>query len=158
MSFISDEYAAQLRSYALEPGDLVFSRVADVGRSVVIAYQEAGWIMSSNLMRITLDRSRVAPLFAYLNLAHNEKTHEQIRRRVNAGGRDVANTAILNSMVFPWPTINEQERIVAAYNAHEARTRAEQTSLVKLRHTKQGLMDDLLMGRVRVVDVERSLS
>lgn len=50
----SEDTATRLSEYRLSEGDIVFSRVADVGRSAVITADEAGWVMSSNLMRITL--------------------------------------------------------------------------------------------------------
>ena len=41
--FISVRKAAELAAYAVEPSDIVFSRVADVGRSVVVTDDERGW-------------------------------------------------------------------------------------------------------------------
>ena len=148
--FITESKAQSLESYKVKAGDLVFSRVADVGRSVVISDDEDGWIMSSNLMRICLDHSMIVPDFAYYNLVHNSKALQQIRQFVNAGGRDIANTAVLNSLIFAWPPLEEQVRIVETAHIHDARVRAEEATLVKLRQVKHGLMDDLLTGRVRV--------
>ena len=108
----------------------MFSRVADVGRSVVVTHQEAGWIMSSNLMRISLDPSLTNPCFTRASIVYRETTKQQIRQFVNSGGRDVANTPIMNS--------------------HDFLLRTEEAQLAKLRLLKAGLMDDLLSGRVRV--------
>jgi type I restriction enzyme S subunit len=152
--FISEAKARSLAAYAVEPGDLVFSRVADVGRSVVVGEAEANWIMSSNLMRISLDQSLVVPSFAHLILVYSESTRQQVRRSVNAGGREIANTAILNSLQFAWPSRDEQERIVKVVAAHNARIHAEEAYRDKLKLLKKGLMDDLLTGRVRVNALE----
>lgn len=148
--YISDRKASELSAYMLEEGDLVFSRVADVGRSVVVREAERGWIMSSNLMRISLDRNRVVPAFAHMNLVAAASTREQIRRAVNAGGREVANTAILNSIKFAWPAFEEQQRIVEVADSASAHIRAVESSRDKLKLQKQGLMHDLLTGKVRV--------
>jgi type I restriction enzyme S subunit len=88
--FISEAKARSLSAYAVKEGDLVFSRVADVGRSVVVSEAEDGWDMSSNLMRISLDRTLVESSFAYLNIVHNQFTRRQIREFVNSGGREIA--------------------------------------------------------------------
>jgi type I restriction enzyme S subunit len=48
------------------------------------------------------------------------------------------------------PPLPEQHRIAAVLDAHDARIRAEEATLDKLRQVKRGLMDDLLTGRVRV--------
>ena len=51
--YISEEKARELNEYKVKSGDLVFSRVADVGRSIVIPPEAEDWIISSNLFRIS---------------------------------------------------------------------------------------------------------
>lgn len=147
--FVTQEKAKELAAYALEEGDLLFSRVADVGRSAVVTAAESGWIMSSNLMRISLDQSEVIPFFAYLNLL-TERTAQQTRRSVNASGREVANTAILRSLEFPWPPFDEQREIVKLFLSLDNETHSWHGHLGKLSRLKTGLMQDLLTGRVPV--------
>ena len=60
------------------------------------------------------------------------------------------NTSILSSVPILMPRVTEQESIAAILDAHDARIRAEEAALAKLRQVKRGLMDDLLTGRVRV--------
>ncbi len=148
--FITQGKANSLSAYILKEGDIVFSRVADVGRSAVINKLEDGWIMSSNLMRISLEKISVAPKFAYFNIIDNEKTRQQIRRFVNAGGREVANTAILESLLFAWAPIYEHQKIVNCVAVYDEEIVIKEKRLEKLKLIKNGLMADLLTGRVRV--------
>lgn len=148
--YVSPETAQRLEAYRVTPGQLVFSRVADVGRSVVIDNHATGWLMSSNLMRLALDPASVNPHFFHAQLVHSETVRSQVRQAVNGGGREVANTGILNALNFTWPSLNEQNRIVAFLQAHQVRTATEQARLAKFQALKRGLMDDLLTGRVRV--------
>jgi type I restriction enzyme S subunit len=142
--FVSASTAARLRDYQLSPGDVVFSRVADVGRSAVIEPEHDGWIMSSNLMRISLNPALVAPAYLQAQFSADGRLKAQIRAKVNSGGRDVANGQVLNQLWFAWPQFNEQtlavERISAAADHH----RGLSTQLGKLRNLKQGLMLALL--------------
>ena len=69
---VSKETARVLAAYSLLPGDIVFSRVADVGRSVVVTEAERGWIMSSNMMWISVDRRKADPQYAAAE--HLDKT------------------------------------------------------------------------------------
>lgn len=147
---VSEATAERLRDYQLKAGDIVFSRVADVGRSAVIISAQRGWIMSSNLMRICLDRSQIVPSFLQAQLAYDPRVRTQIRSTVNAGGRKVANSAMLNRLNFSWPDISERERIVNRLDALEARRRCAIEELAKLLKVKASLMHDLLTGRVRV--------
>jgi type I restriction enzyme, S subunit len=146
---VSEATAGRLREYRLSEGDIVFSRVADVGRSAVITAGETGWIMSSNLMRISLDGTRVVSALLQAQLAYDSRVRAQIRSTVNAGGRDVANSAILNRLHFWWPQFSEQQCIVACLEAFERRRRWAVEELAKLRQLKAGLMHVLLSGYAR---------
>ncbi|TCB70267.1 restriction endonuclease subunit S [Acinetobacter sp. ANC 4216] len=148
--YIGDDDARRLSDFKLKNGDVVFSRVADVGRSVVIEEDQVDWIMSSNLMRISLDRAQVLPKFLQYQLAADIPVKKQIRCKVNAGGRDVANSDILNSLLFVWPSPDEQANIVRKANSIDTRINNELCVVQKLYQQKMGLMNDLLTGKVPV--------
>ena len=148
--FVSEEDARRLADFQLVGGDVVFSRVADVGRSVVVRDDHVGWIMSSNLMRIAVDATLVRPDFLQMLLAGDARVKAQIRMLVNSGGRDVANSDVLNRLRFAWPSPGEQDRIIAACDRVVARVNGESRRLVKLQAKKLGLMQDLLTGKVPV--------
>ncbi len=148
--FIGKEDAARLRDFQMKAGDVVFSRVADVGRSVVVREAQVGWIMSSNLMRIAVDENLARPDFLQMALAGDIRVKAQIRSCVNSGGRDVANSEVLSQIQFVWPSINEQDRIIRLSHLAGQNLNIERLNLEKLRLQKQGLMHDLLTGRVRV--------
>ncbi|MCH8621003.1 restriction endonuclease subunit S [Undibacterium sp. TS12] len=148
--FVDDKDAARLIDFQLKPGDVVFSRVADVGRSVVVREDQAGWIMSSNLMRIAIDESLARADFLQMMLADDTRIKAQIRAHVNSGGRDVANSEVLSQLFFAWPNIKEQDRIIELSNQANCRLQSEQKKAMKLRLKKLGLMQDLLTGKVPV--------
>ncbi|KAI5914391.1 restriction endonuclease subunit S [Thauera sp. 2A1] len=148
--FVESRDAARLVDFQLKAGDVVFSRVADVGRSVVVRSEQAGWIMSSNLMRIAVDETRARPDLVQMALASDSRIKAQIRARVNSGGRDVANSDVLNQLRFVWPDIEEQDRIIARADIADCRITSEQLKRSNLLAQKQGLMHDLLTGKVPV--------
>ncbi len=148
--FVSAGTAQRLREFQLEIGDVVFSRVADVGRSVVIRDDQNKWIMSSNLMRISIDKNKILPDFLQFLLAHDARVRTQIRRKVNAGGRDVANSKILNELRFPVPPVSEQNAIVERLHAHGREYEIDLQAAAALHAIRCGLTSDLLSGRIRV--------
>jgi type I restriction enzyme, S subunit len=152
--FVADATARRLWEYQLVPGDIVFSRVADVGRSAVIGDRQRGWIMSSNLMRLSVDPGRFLPDLLQMQLAYDGRVRAQIRSLVNAGGRDVANSKILNRLVFARPDADEQKLITHQFRALKAKCDSDVAYLHKLTFQKHGLMHDLLTGRVRVKTAE----
>jgi type I restriction enzyme S subunit len=56
----------------------------------------------------------------------------------------------LRPLLVAFPTRNEQDAIAAQYDVIQARLTAEDSTKTKLTRQKIGLMDDLLIGRVRV--------
>jgi type I restriction enzyme S subunit len=148
--FVSDHDASRLHDFQLRAGDVVFSRVADVGRSVVVKDDNEGWIMSSNLMRIAVDEQVARPDFLQMALSGDTRVKKQIRSRVNSGGRDVANSDILNQLKFVWPSIAEQDKFIAIATRINQRIIGEQKKSAKLQKKKTGLMHDLLTGKVAV--------
>jgi len=148
--FVSEESADRLGSFRVLPGDIVFSRVADIGRSLVIQPEQSGWIISSNLMRISLDQDIARPRFLHRNIAFNAAIHAQLKTTSNSGGRDLVNGPILQTLVFPWPSTEEQDRIDDQLGSIEASIHQSIECLHKLRSLKTALMQDLLTGKVPV--------
>lgn len=148
--YVNEANATRLTEFKLKLGDVVFSRVADVGRSVVIEDEQVGWIMSSNLMRISLDRKKIVPEFLQYQLSNDYRLKRQIRCKVNAGGRDVANSDVLNRLIFSCPPFKEQKSIVLRAFSIDTQLQSEQKKLEKLQKQKSGLMHDLLTGKVQV--------
>ena len=144
--FVSEETARKLGGFALVPGDVVFSRVADVGRSVAVTEEQRGWIMSSNLMRIMLDPAKVIPRFLQQSLSYDCRVRQQVRSLVNSGGREVANGAVLNKMQFAWPGIEEQGEIVQRSDALDQVITVEHQRMEIMSQAKLGLSSDLLGG------------
>lgn len=148
--FVGPKDASRLIDFQLKENDVVFSRVADVGRSVVVREAQAGWIMSSNLMRIAVNETLLRPDYLQMQLASDSRVKAQIRASVNSGGRDVANSEVLNRLRFAIPKPDEQDRIIGMANRLTQRMNAEMRSVAKLQIQKLGLMQDLLTGNVAV--------
>lgn len=151
--FIDEKKAKRMLEYEVHPGDLVFSRVADVGRSLVVEENEVGWIMSSNLMRISVERKKLLPSLLHVQLRHSARLRKQMSQLVNSAGRDVANSAVLLALDIAVPPGFEQIEIEKAIACNDEKLVKEEQQLDKLRLQKFGLMDDLLTGRTPVTSL-----
>ncbi len=79
--------------------------------------------------------------------------------QLNAGGnREGLNYQQLRAFVIPWPKPKERARIATVIHAHDTRIRIEEAYRDKLKLQKQGLMHDLLTGRVGVDGTERVMA
>jgi type I restriction enzyme S subunit len=142
--FVGSETARQLEGYRVAPGDIVFSRVADVGRSVVVDETSDGWIISSNLMRLRVDSAGLRPEMVHLQLAYDPGLRSQLRRTVNSSGREVANAKIMNALRFLSPPMAEQDRVCELACRQQQLIRVEATLLQTLCRQRTALLRDLL--------------
>jgi restriction endonuclease S subunit len=110
-------------------------------------------ILTENALRINLFE---VVLPEYLSFQINsEVVQKQIWSEIGTGG-GVPKLAMhrVKSLLIPHPIINkeynEQQKIIDVIDAKDKLIESEETNLAKLQKQKQGLMQDLLTGKVRV--------
>lgn len=67
------------------------------------------------------------------------------------GTRAKLNKSVLEQIEIPFPSLSEQERIATILSDMDAEIEALEQQLGKARHIKQGMMQELLTGRTRLV-------
>lgn len=148
--YVSKEKADALRGYQVHENDILFSRVADIGRSVVVPESANGWIMSSNLMRIRIDSNKVLPDYLYFQIVYGTYVLRQLKNSISDAGRPVVNSKVLNSLKFPIPSLEEQKEIVNTLLYLNQKIQHEKNTMELQLILKKGLMQSLLTGKVRV--------
>ena len=150
LPLVSDTDKTRLKSYLLHPGDIVFSRVGSVDRNALIKASEDGWLFSGRLLRVRPIREQVISTY----LSHHFHS-EAFKQRVKdvAVGQTMAsiNTKILMGVkaIVP-PTLAEQEAIAEALSDADALIEALDQLIAKKRQVKQGAMQKLLTGKMRL--------
>ena len=117
--YLPEEIAERFDSYRLFEDDIVFSRVAEIGRCMLIPKSMEGSIISSNLIRIRLDKTKVDPEYFFYLLKFSPTIQKQIRQVTTGGGRLLVNTNTLGKMVFPIPCLKYQDETVEIYKYYE---------------------------------------
>ncbi|WXF92387.1 hypothetical protein WDV91_07105 [Curtobacterium flaccumfaciens pv. flaccumfaciens] len=142
------------RAGRLEVGDLVFADASEdpagVGKSVEITSVPAeGVVPGLHTIAARFEKSVLADGFkAYLQFIPDFR--EQLLR-LAAGTKVLATTkAYISSITLRLPGWKEQSAIAAALRAADNEMDALQVRLAKLRALKQGMMQQLLTGRVRL--------
>jgi type I restriction enzyme S subunit len=142
------------RSLLLEPGDVLFNRtnsIDHVGRTGIWRGQLAKASFASYLVRLVPATGRLTSEF--LNRWLNwELTQIRIRRWATPGVHQVnINPTNLRKTLIALPnSVAEQERVAEVLLRHDDYTAAISVELDKLSSLRNGLMDALLTGRVRV--------
>ena len=148
--FVDAIKAEELADYRVRENDVVFSRVADIGRCVAISADEVGWLISPNLSRIRLDPDKAdATFFMYL-ITLGAAVSRQVEMVAGNAGRPVISSATLKAIRLPIPSVSEQRAIAALGRELERRIGSEVEFLKGLRIAKSALMSVLLTGEVRV--------
>jgi len=110
-------------------------------------------ILTENALRINLFEV-VVPEYLSFQI-NSEIVQKQIWSEIGTGG-GVPKLAMhrVKSLLIPHPIINkeynEQQKIIDVIDAKDKLIESEETNLAKLQKQKQGLMQDLLTGKVRV--------
>jgi type I restriction enzyme S subunit len=151
--YVNETKAEELSFYQVSPGDLVFSRVADVGRSVVIPVDGSGWIISSNLMRIRIDQTKFDSRFIMYSLIGSQAVRRQLERITANAGRQVVSSPVLRSLLFAVPELDEQRDISNGIESIRSRQAMETALLTRLQTAKATLLSNLLSGSIRVKPV-----
>ncbi|OQA14845.1 MAG: Type-1 restriction enzyme EcoKI specificity protein [Chloroflexi bacterium ADurb.Bin360] len=140
------------QKYAVQAGDCFFTRsslnLSGIAHCNIIREVTEPTLFECHLMRVRPNQKMVVPEFVAL-WCRSSWAH----RYLMAQAKQVTMTTIaqpdLAPMLVPLPSLAEQTRIAAILDAHDARLRAEEAAVAKLRQVKAGLMEDLLTGRVR---------
>jgi type I restriction enzyme S subunit len=150
LPLVSDFDRQRLRAYALEIGDIVFSRVGSVDRNALIRSAEVGWLFSGRLLRVRPDKQQVfAPFLSYE--FHGEVFKGLIRNVTVGQTMACLNTQILKNVSVTLPPLPEQTAIAAVLSDMDSEISALESRRDKTRALKQGMMQELLTGRTRLV-------
>lgn len=126
-----------------QAGTVILSRDAGVGKSAILSVEMA---VSQHFMAWRCGQ-RLSNLYLYFMLQRMKPTFESI-----AIGSTIKTIglAFFKKLIIVVPSRSEQDRIVEVILCNETALQAHSDELAKLKLQKNGLMDDLLTGRVRV--------
>ena len=111
--FVTESKANELSSFKLKGGDIIISRSGTVGEICVVPERMTGALLSTNLMRVSLDNSMILPDYFVSLFQSREIVLEQIKEQCKGSTRDFLNQRILKKIVFPVPSIQKQAEIMA---------------------------------------------
>lgn len=150
MWITADKYD-ELSAYSVKDGDIIISRAGTVGKMCVARMNEQPAIISTNLIRVRLG-DELRPLhFVSLMLYCKGRVG---RLKTGADGAFThMNTGVLDSLEFPYPSIELQDQFAAVVEKVEAIKSCYQQSLTDLEAlygalSKQAFKGELDLSRV----------
>ncbi|MFJ5559583.1 restriction endonuclease subunit S [Streptomyces sp. NPDC093250] len=141
----------------LRCGDVLFNRtnsMEHIGKAAMWRDELPSATFASYLVRLIPDLQRVTPEYLVEWLMH-PLVRQRVRSISTVAVQQVnVNPSRLRELEIDLPVdLAEQRRIVAALEACDEQIGREIEELNKLRELKQGLVDDLLSGRVKASDL-----
>jgi Type I restriction modification DNA specificity domain len=146
---IRESKAQALSRHRMIPGDVVFGRRGDLSRCAVVAPEQEGWLCGTGCLLARLPSGPVRP--EWLTLTYrNDVGQRQVLARAVGSTMVNLNTKIISDITIPVPDVEVQERTISALAIQRRVINQLSLEVDKLNIIKQGLMNDLLAGRVRV--------
>ena len=139
---------SEVSKYRLKIGDILFARIgATTGKTCYIDRSIKG-VFGSYLIKF---RPTVKLVTSFLHFYTQSGTYwSQVNRRKEGQLKKGLNIVTLGSLLFPFPTAMEQQKIAKILLTVDKKLELERNEKTRLERIKQGLMDLLLTGRVRV--------
>jgi type I restriction enzyme S subunit len=156
-----DVNPSELERFSLAAGDLVFARrslnLEGAGRCSLVPTLSEPTTFESSIIRVRLLTDKLRPIFAnyFLNSETGFRLRLPLIRQVAVSGVSSEDIA---SIPVPCPPSEEQDAIIKIIDTHNTRIRTEEAYRAKLKLQKQGLMHDLLTGKVRLKDADKFTS
>jgi len=109
--FITNEKAFELKNFRVKENDIIISRSGTVGEICLLPKKMEGSIISTNLIRVSLDQNVIHPSY-FVYLFQGGKVRQQVFDLCKGSSRVFLNQTILNSLDFPYCSVEEQKLIV----------------------------------------------
>jgi len=144
----------ELEDYGLERGDVIVNRVNTpelVGKAGVVPEGFGKATFESKNIRVRLDNKKILPEFFSVFVQTTAYAKQVLSRAKIAVAQATITQDDLNSLLIPLPpTTDEQRKIAEIISTVDKKLELEKKEKTRLERIKQGLMDLLLTGKIRV--------
>lgn len=146
---IPKETSDSLPRSKLKKGDLVMSYVGTLGRVAIIPEDDM-FHLAPNVAKLSTNREIISPVFLsqFLNSYQGQKNIFDAAASTTQAALSMSN---LRAIFFARPPYEEQEAIATILSEMDSEITALEEKLTKARQIKQGMMQELLKGRIRLI-------
>jgi type I restriction enzyme S subunit len=119
--YITESKYNDLKSYLTKNGDVIISRAGTVGKMCVIKSEFNNSIISTNLIKISLEESLLNPYFFVTLMKYFGKKIGRLRTGSENGFTHM-NTGVLAGLEFPLPDIKTQNEFISVLESISIQT------------------------------------
>jgi len=112
LDYVTNDKAAELSSYSVEEGDILFARMGTVGRCCVVPQEADGWLFNYHIIRLSLDKSSVEPRYAHWVIQASQDVEDYLSNSIRGATRKGVNSSIVASLPIRVPDMEVQRSVV----------------------------------------------
>ena len=154
--FVSEKKAVALSSFEVEPGELIISRSGTVGEICTVPEGLGKTLISTNLLRVSLNQNVVLSQIFVFMFQGGGAVRKQVKELCKGSSRDFLNQSILQSVVFPICSLQEQIQIIREIGKRLSLTdqllRSIDSELVKSSSLRQSILKKAFSGQLVAQD------
>lgn len=145
--WITKEKYNILNSYSVINGDIIISRAGTVGKMCVVKTSFENSIISTNLIRLRLNKSLLLPMYFVSLMTYFKERISRLQTGAE-GAFTHMNTGVLNDIIFPYPPIELQNQFSERIQLIETQKQQAQEALAKSEDLFQGLLQRAFNGEL----------
>ncbi len=149
--YTSEEKADELISCNIYPGEIILSKMGDpVARACIIPNDDRRYLMASDGIRLVVNKKCFDKRFvySYINSIYFRK---KAMEASTGSTRQRIGLEDLKKLPFVAPSLPEQQAIATVLSDMDSEIAALEQKLDKTRALKQGMMQELLTGKTRLL-------
>lgn len=145
--YVNEDKYKELIAFKVRAGDVLISLVGTIGKILIVPEDFEPGIINPRLLKITPDKSKSSSHFMAYILG-SESVLSQMNQKSHGGTMNILNKGMLVNMRFGIPPLKEQHKIVEILQSIDKQIKVNRKLRAKQEQLKQGLMQDLLTGKV----------
>lgn len=138
----------------VKKGDILFGTVRPNLQSHCLIKNQVENLVCSTGFAVIRCRNNIANSQYIFSLFFAEFVEKQIQTLLAGSNYPAINSTEVRTLEIPLPQIGDQTHIATILSVMDTEIAALETKLAKYRHIKQGMMQNLLTGRIRLVEPE----
>ncbi len=142
-------HAAELSRCVVQPGAVLIAKMMPAGRAIICPDNEKGYILGSDVVKVIPNNSVDSRYLVYAT--KSQFYLDQIADDTQGSTRARTSVSKLRKTAILFPTKEEQIAIATVLHNMDSEIEALEQKLAKYRQVKQGMMQQLLTGKIRLV-------
>lgn len=148
VKYTTFSHAAELQRCIVQPGSILIAKMMPAGRAIICPNNEKGYILGSDVVKVVPNSSVDSRYLVYAT--KSQFYLNQIADDTQGSTRARTSVSKLRKTAILFPTKDEQIAIANILSEMDMEIAALEEKLAKYRQVKQGMMQQLLTGKIRL--------